>query len=73
MSNNDITGARLVSRVNDKNYEDGYDRIFRNKPSCLDAAYERKAMQDGMNSSPVFEENKLERCVIHDNEQVEND
>lgn len=31
MSTNDITGARLVSRVNDKNYEDGYDRIFRNK------------------------------------------
>ena len=24
MSTNDITGARLVSRVNDKNYEDGY-------------------------------------------------
>lgn len=27
--------------------------------SCLDSAYERKAIDEGMNHSPVFPENKL--------------
>lgn len=31
MSKNDITGDRLVSKVNSKEYEDNYDRIFRQK------------------------------------------
>ena len=26
--------------------------------SCLDSAYERKAIDDGMNNNPVFPENK---------------
>lgn len=63
MSSNDVTGARLVSRVNDKNYEDGYDRIFRKKEQdvsinpCLDMPEPRG------------------RCIIYDNdkEEIEND
>ena len=52
MTSNEHTGARLVSRVNDKNYEDGYDRIFRNKKEFFD---EDKEFQK-------------EKCIIHDNE-----
>lgn len=29
------------------------------KPSCLDSAYERLAIDQGMNNTPVFPENKL--------------
>lgn len=29
------------------------------KPSCLDSAYERKAIDDRMNTTPVFPENIL--------------
>lgn len=28
---NDVTGDSLISKVNNKNYEDGYDRIFGKK------------------------------------------
>ena len=31
MSTNDITGARLVTKPNTKEYEEGYDRIFSKK------------------------------------------
>jgi hypothetical protein len=30
-SSNDITGARLVTKPNTKEYEEGYDRIFGKK------------------------------------------
>ena len=53
MNTNDITGARLVTKPNTKEYEDGYDRIW------------YKKIEDKLD--------KEERCVIHDNEKVEND
>jgi hypothetical protein len=28
MSRNEITGDKLVSKISNKNWEDGYDRIF---------------------------------------------
>jgi thiamine pyrophosphokinase len=31
MSKNDITGDNIKSKINSKQFEDGYDRIFRNK------------------------------------------
>lgn len=36
MSKNDVTGDKLISKINNKNYEDGYDKIFKKekvKPS----------------------------------------
>ncbi len=56
MGTNEHTGARLVSRVSDKDYLDGWDRIFGKKE--------------------FFDEDKRsqkEKCIIHDNEKVEND
>lgn len=36
MSNkNDITGDTIISKISNKNYEDGYDRIF-GKSKCLE-------------------------------------
>ena len=29
------------------------------KPSCLDSAYERKAIDDGLVQDPVFPENRI--------------
>lgn len=63
---NDVTGDAIFSRANTKAFEDNFDKIFRKKgidqehPKCksLDAAYERKAMQEGLVTQPVFEENK---------------
>jgi len=72
MSKNNITGDTLVSKPS-TTYADNYDRIWGKKPSCLDAAYERRAIEQGMNSNPVFDENKRGRCIIHDNERVDND
>jgi hypothetical protein len=72
MDKNNITGDRLVSKPS-STYADNWDKIFKKKPSCLDSAYERKAMEEGMCSEPVFKENKVGRCIIHDNEKVEND
>jgi hypothetical protein len=31
LSKNDITGDNIKSKINSKEFEDGYDRIFRNK------------------------------------------
>jgi hypothetical protein len=39
--------------------EEEFNKQFTKPPSCLDAAYERKAMWERMNSNPVFDENKL--------------
>ena len=36
MSSNDITGARLVSKANTKEYEDNYDRIFGKKKVIIE-------------------------------------
>ena len=60
---NDITGDPLISKTNTKAYEDNYDRIFGGKkkpkaPQSLDAAYERRAMEEGLVKNPVFPENK---------------
>ena len=33
MSRNDITGDKIKSRVSNKEYEDNFDKIFRNKSS----------------------------------------
>lgn len=59
MGSNDITGARLISKSNTKEYEDNYDRIFRTK------VYGKEEDSDKCL--------KNKRCVIHDNENVEND
>lgn len=72
VTSNDITGDFIKSKPNTKAFDDNFDRIFRNKnlnqslqadqqePKCksLDAAYERKAMQEGLVTDPVFDENK---------------
>ena len=58
---NDITGDSLISKPTSKEYEEGWDRIFKKKPNCLDSAYERLAMKQGLNNSPVFPENQKEQ------------
>ena len=62
---NEITGDAIFSRANTKAFEDNFDSIFRkpveqDEPKCqsLDAAYERRAMQEGLVTEPVFDENK---------------
>ena len=55
---NPITGDEIKSKINTKEYEDNYDRIFKRKPQSLDAAYERRAMMQGLVVNPLFEENK---------------
>jgi hypothetical protein len=55
---NPITGDEIKTKVTSKEYEDGYDRIFKKKPQSLDAAYERRAMMQGLIISPLFDENK---------------
>lgn len=64
IAHNEITGDFIKSKVNTKAFEDNFDAIFRKpfdqqepKCSCLDSAYERKAMQDGLVKNPVFDEN----------------
>ena len=37
------------------------------KPSCLDAAYERQAVIQGLNKNPVFPENKKFLKEINEN------
>lgn len=58
MSRNPITGDEIKSKINSKEYEDNYDRIFKKKPQSLDAAYERRAMMQGLVVNPLFDENK---------------
>lgn len=58
MSKNDITGDEIKSKANNKAYEDNYDKIFKRKPQSLDAAYERRAMMQGLVTKPLFDENK---------------
>lgn len=86
MSRNEITGDEIKSKVNTKEYEDNYDRIFghpelkvvlpkhpilvewetfeeynktfKYPAETLDAAYERKAMMEGLVVNPLFPENK---------------
>ena len=58
MSHNEITGDEIKSKVNTAEYEANYDKIFRRKPESLDAAYERRAMMQGLVVNPLFEENK---------------
>jgi hypothetical protein len=58
MSRNEITGDEIKTKVTSKEYEDGYDRIFKKKPQSLDAAYERRAMMQGLVTNPLFDENK---------------
>jgi hypothetical protein len=38
--------------------EESYNRAFKKKPQSLDAAYERRAMMQGLIVSPLFDENK---------------
>jgi hypothetical protein len=58
LSRNEITGDEIKTKVTSKEYEEGYDRIFKKKPQSLDAAYERRAMMQGLIVSPLFDENK---------------
>lgn len=58
MSKNPITGDEIKSKPNTKSYEDNYDKIFKRKPQSLDAAYERRAMMQGLVVNPLFPENK---------------
>ncbi len=64
-AHNPITGDFIKSKVNTKAFEDNFDAIFRKpadqqepKCTCLDSAYERKAMQEGLVNNPMFDENK---------------
>jgi hypothetical protein len=62
MSTNDITGARLISKANTKDYDEGYDRIFSKNKHWLEETIE------GIHSMPT------DRCIIYDNEvEVVND
>lgn len=47
-------------RIRKQLEQDGDKEIeqFISSPSCLDSAYERLAIDQGMNNSPVFPENK---------------
>lgn len=36
---------------------------WKTEPSCLDAAYERRAVEDGMNNNPVFPENDAKNII----------
>lgn len=64
MSTNDITGARLVSRVNDKNYEDGYDRIFRKKVEDCCINYEPGTQTEDCDCSGFCTVNHNKKDVI---------
>jgi hypothetical protein len=66
-THNDITGDALVSRVNNKNFDDNFDRIFRNKkpqePVQLELDFgdeeaERRMDIIGSNGNIGYEENK---------------
>ena len=39
------------------------------KPSCLDAAFERKAIDQGLEKNPVFPENKLYLQSLYNDEK----
>ena len=66
-AHNPITGDFIKSKVNTKAFEDNFDAIFRNKEkpvdqqepkcTCVDSAYERKAIAEGLVNHPVFDEN----------------
>jgi hypothetical protein len=58
LSRNEITNDEIKTKVTTKEYEEGYDRIFKKKPQSLDAAYERRAMMQGLVTNPLFDENK---------------
>jgi hypothetical protein len=72
MSKNDITGDDIKTKPSTKAYEEGWERIFASQrkmeeeynkkfkrpPQSLDAAYERKAMMEGLVVNPLFPENK---------------
>lgn len=45
---------------NIKNLNDAQDINFNEPSSCLDSAYERKAMEEGLVKNPVFPENQLD-------------
>lgn len=52
------------------------EHLWRKPPSCLDAAYERKAIEQGLVVQPVFKENNLQEeyagYIIQDKESDEN-
>lgn len=66
-AHNPITGDFIKSKVNTKAFEDNFDLIFgkKEKPidqqepkcTCVDSAYERKAIAEGLNNNPAFPEN----------------
>lgn len=72
MAINDITGDNIATRLGgkeaQKNFDDNFDRIFRKKPQSLEAAYERRAMEEGLVTDPVFDENRID--VIGQNGNV---
>lgn len=50
----------LQEYYNIKNLNDARDINFNEPSSCLDSAYERKAMEEGLVKNPVFPENQLD-------------
>ena len=42
-----------------KKFDENWDKIFKKPPSCIDSAYERKAVIEGLNKNPVFPENQV--------------
>jgi hypothetical protein len=66
-SHNDITGDALISKISNKNFEENFDRIFRNKtpkePEQLELDFgdeeaERRMDIIGSNGNIGYEESK---------------
>jgi hypothetical protein len=57
-------GSKPRPIFNQKQFDDNFDLIFKKpldqqepKCTCIDSAYERQAMSEGLNNNPVFPEN----------------
>jgi hypothetical protein len=56
MSKNDITGDKLISRTNSKQFEDNYDLVFRKQVDELDSLAQDIADSKVGHSNPSDEE-----------------
>jgi hypothetical protein len=56
MSKNDITGDKLISRTNSKEFEDNYDLIFKKQVDELDSLAQDIADSKVGHSNPSDEE-----------------
>lgn len=60
MSVNEHTGDKMKSKVSTEEYRNNYDLIFKKPALSVDAAYQRKAIDDGFlfDVAYLFPENK---------------